>query len=170
MKILRFPGRAVAAVALVVGIAALVGVRIAALGGPPATPQTASGAPDQSGVRYLQNDQVQAAFAKGAPMIETDTYKVLASRRDRDGQAEVHARDTDIMYVLEGTATLVTGGQVVNGKATAADEQRGDSITGGNSRPLVKGDVVVIPKGVPHLFKDVKPPFLYYTLKVTAPK
>ena len=130
----------------------------------------ASGAPDQQGVRYLPNDQVQAAFAKGAPMIETDAFKVLASRRDRDGQAEVHARDTDIMYVLEGTATLVTGGQVVNGKATAPDEQRGDSITGGNPRPLVKGDVVVIPKGVPHLFKDVKPPFLYYTLKVTAAK
>ncbi len=166
MMILRIHGRgAIAAATLGVAVVALIGVRMTALERP-----QASGAPDQQGVRYLPNDQVQAAFAKGAPMIETDAFKVLASRRDRDGQAEVHARDTDIMYVLEGTATLVTGGQVVNGKATAPDEQRGDSITGGNPRPLVKGDVVVIPKGVPHLFKDVKPPFLYYTLKVTAAK
>ena len=115
----------------VVAVVALIGVRMAALERPQATPDRLR-CTRSVGVRYLPNDQVQAAFAKGAPMIETDTYKVLASRRDRDGQAEVHARDTDIMYVLEGTATLVTGGQVVNGKATAADEQRGDSITGGN--------------------------------------
>jgi hypothetical protein len=65
-------------------------------------------------------------------------------------------------------ATLVTGGQVVGGKSTAADEIRGDSINGGDSRPLVKGDVIIIPSGVPHLFKDVKAPFLYYVVKVTA--
>jgi mannose-6-phosphate isomerase-like protein (cupin superfamily) len=118
-------------------------------------------------VQYFPADQVKAAFAKGAPVVQTDQYKVLAARRDKDGQAEVHARDTDIMHVLEGNATLVTGGQVVNGKTTAPDEQRGDSITGGTERPLSKDDVVIIPNGVPHLFKDVKPPFLYYVVKVT---
>jgi mannose-6-phosphate isomerase-like protein (cupin superfamily) len=121
-------------------------------------------------VVYFPADKVSAAFAKGAPVVETGTYKVLAGRRDRDGQAEVHARDTDIMYVLEGTATLVTGGQVVGGKSTAADEIRGDAITGGDMRPLVKGDVIIVPNGVPHLFKDVKAPFLYYVVKVTTPK
>lgn len=130
-----------------------------------------SGGPLQADqtVVYLAADKVSAAFAKGAPVIETGTYKVLAGRRDRDGQAEVHARDTDIMYVLEGTATLVTGGQVVGGKSTAADEIRGDAITGGDPRPLVKGDVVIVPNGVPHVFKDVKAPFLYYVVKVTRP-
>jgi mannose-6-phosphate isomerase-like protein (cupin superfamily) len=120
-------------------------------------------------VTYFPADQVNAAFAKGAPVVQTGTYKVLAGRRDKDGQAEVHARDTDIMYVLEGTATLVTGGQVIGGKSTATDEVRGDAITGGDAHPLVKGDVIIVPKGIPHLFKDVKPPFLYYVVKVTAP-
>ena len=119
-------------------------------------------------VTYVPADQVSAAFAKGAPVIQTGTYKVFAGRRDRDGQPEVHARDTDIMYVLEGAATLVTGGQVVGGKSTAADEVRGDAITGGDAHPLVKGDVIIVPNGVPHLFKDVKAPFLYYVVKVTA--
>jgi glc operon protein GlcG len=111
---------------------------------------------------------VNAAFLKGMPLIETSAFKVHASRRDRDGQAEVHTRDTDIVYVLEGTATLVTGGTVVKGATTAVDELRGESISGGESRALGKGDVVVVPNGVPHLFKDVKGPFLYYVVKVTA--
>lgn len=130
---------------------------------------TARASAQSDAVTYFPADQVNAAFAKGAPVVQTGAYKVLAGRRDKDGQAEVHARDTDIMYVLEGTATLVTGGEVVGGKSTATDEIRGDAITGGDPHPLVKGDVIIIPKGIPHLFKDVKPPFLYYVVKVTTP-
>jgi mannose-6-phosphate isomerase-like protein (cupin superfamily) len=121
-------------------------------------------------VQFLPSAKVQGAFAKGGTLIETDTYKVLASRRDADGQAEIHARDTDIFYFLEGTATLVTGGKLVNGKQTAPDEERGESVDGGKEQPVAKGDVVTIPRGVPHVFKSVKGPFLYYTVKVTAPK
>jgi quercetin dioxygenase-like cupin family protein len=128
---------------------------------------SASAQTNDTAVNHMPADKVAAAFAKGVPLIETDAYKVLAARRDRDGQAEVHALDTDIMYILEGTATLVTGGRVVNGKDTAAGEVRGESIAEGDVRPLVKGDVIVIPPGVPHLFKDVKAPFLYYVVKVT---
>ena len=120
-------------------------------------------------VIYMPAEKVTAAFAKGVPLIETGGYKVLAARRDRDGQAEVHARDTDIIYVLEGSATIVTGGQVAGGsKTTAPGETRADSIVGGDARPLVKGDVVIVPNGVPHLFKDVNAPFLYYVVKVTS--
>src|SRR4051795_4165000 len=125
--------------------------------------------PADGTVTYFPADQVSAAFAKGAPVVQTGMYKVLAGRGDKEGQAEVHARDTDVMYVLEGTATLVTGGQVVGGKSTATDEIRGDAITGGGARPLAKGGGSIVPKGIPHLFKDVKPPFLYYVVKVTSP-
>jgi mannose-6-phosphate isomerase-like protein (cupin superfamily) len=111
---------------------------------------------------------VSAAFAKGMPLVETSGYKVHANRRDGNGLAEVHARDTDILYVLEGTATLVTGGKVVNGKSTADDELRGDSIAAGTVRHLVKGDVVIVPNGVPHLFRDVTGPFIYFVVKVSG--
>jgi len=119
---------------------------------------------------YLASNAVSAAFQKGMPLLETDGYKVHASRRDKDGQAEIHTRDTDILYVLEGTATLVTGGHAVDAKSIGPEELRGDAITGGQSRSLVKGDVVVIPNGVPHLFKDVAAPFLYFVVKATAPR
>ena len=120
------------------------------------------------GATYLARVQVEAAFAKGAPLVENGAYKVHASRRDRDGQAEIHLADTDIVYVLDGTATLVTGGSTLDAKATAPGELRGPSIEGGEVRQLGKGDVVIVPNGVPHLFKNVKGPFLYYVVKVTA--
>jgi mannose-6-phosphate isomerase-like protein (cupin superfamily) len=119
-------------------------------------------------VTTIPGAEVSAAFVKGRPLIETAAYKIHASRRDAPGQAEVHARDTDIFHVLDGAATLVTGGEVTELKETAPDERRGASITGGASRRLAKGDIVIIPNGVPHQFTEVQAPFLYYTVKVTA--
>src|SRR5881396_3555622 len=59
---------------------------------------------------FMDSNKVAAAFAKGMPLIETDTFKVHASRRDAAGVVEIHGRDTDIFYLLEGSATFVTGG------------------------------------------------------------
>jgi mannose-6-phosphate isomerase-like protein (cupin superfamily) len=61
---------------------------------------------------------------------------------------------------------MVTGGTVVGGRATADDEVRGDSITGGSERHLAVGDVLVVPKGMPHWFREVNGTFLYYVVKV----
>ena len=124
--------------------------------------QTASG----DGVTIIAGDATRAGFAKGTPLIETAAYKVHASRREGPGTAEVHARDIDIFYVLEGSATLVTGGRPVDAKTTAPDEVRAPSIEGGTSRAVAKGDVVIVHNGVPHWFKEVRGPFLYYTVKV----
>jgi glc operon protein GlcG len=117
----------------------------------------------------IAGDTTRAGFAKGTPLYEGAAFKVHASRREGPGGSEVHARDTDIFYVLEGTATLVTGGRVQDAKTTAPGEVRGAGIEGGTARPLAKGDIVIVPNGVAHWFRDVTGPFLYYTVKVTAP-
>jgi glc operon protein GlcG len=119
-------------------------------------------------VEYFPNERVRDAFAKGAVLFDGDgtNYMVHASRRDAAGQAEVHLRDTDIIYVLDGATTFVTGGTVVDGKTTAPDEIRGAAIEGGDTRRLAKGDVMVVPNGTPHWFKDVDGPVLYYVVKV----
>jgi len=91
---------------------------------------------------------------------------VHASRREGPGMVEVHTKDTDILYVLRGSATVVTGGTMVDGKNIAADEIRGKEIHGGETRKLVPGDAMIIPNGVPHWFKEVDAPFLYYVVKV----
>jgi quercetin dioxygenase-like cupin family protein len=58
---------------------------------------------------------------------------------------------------------------VVDAKTTAADELRGARIEGGTARTLAKGDVLIVPEGVPHWFSEVKGPLLYYVVKVTLP-
>jgi mannose-6-phosphate isomerase-like protein (cupin superfamily) len=118
---------------------------------------------------YLAAAEVTAAFAKGRPLLEVDAYKIHASRREAPGVAEVHVRDTDVIYVLQGSATVVTGGTVVSPHTVADDELRGTHIDGGQTRALAKGDVFVVPNGVPHWFKTVEAPLLYYVVKVTAP-
>ncbi len=119
-------------------------------------------------VSYYEKDQVTAAFAKGAVLFggEGRNYMVHASRREKPGQAEVHTNDADIVYVLEGTATFITGGSVVDAKNIAADEIRGTSIENGETRQLKKGDVIIVPNNTPHWFKETSNPFTYYVVKV----
>jgi glc operon protein GlcG len=80
--------------------------------------------------------------------------------------AEIHQDDTDIIYVLEGAATFVTGGSVEGGTAIAPREIRGAAIRGGETRRLARGDVAIVPNGTPHWFKEVSAPFNYYVVKV----
>jgi len=117
---------------------------------------------------FIPSDRTSAAFAKGQPPVETATYKVHASRREGPGVAEIHRLDTDIIYVLDGTATLVTGGTATATREIAANELRGAAIQGGSVQRLTKGDVLIVPNGVPHQFTEVSGPFLYYVVKVTA--
>ena len=129
---------------------------------------SAAAATMPAAVTYLDNTKVADAFARGMPLLEVDGYKIHASRRDGPGMAEIHDVETDVVYVLDGAATLVTGGTVVDGKRTEPGQIRGAAIEGGQSRRIGKGDVVVIPNGTPHLFKDVQAPLLYFVVKPIA--
>lgn len=131
-----------------------------------------------SAVTYIESKKVAQSFAKGAVLIGSEehmmhgsrNYMVHASRREAPGVAEIHTWDTDVMYVLEGSATLVTGGTAVDPKEIARGEIRGKEITGGDTWQLGKGDVMIIPAGVPHWFKSVRGPFLYFVVKPRAPE
>lgn len=132
-----------------------------AIAGAGAMAAPGAGAP----VTHLERGRVATAFVKGAPLFETGTYKVHASRREAPGEAEVHEHETDVFYVLEGSASFVTGGTVVDPKVVAPGEIRGSAIRGGETRRLTQGDVIVVPKGVPHWFKESDNPFLYFVVK-----
>lgn len=122
-----------------------------------------------SAVLFYDAETVKAAFSKGAVLEDGsngENYMVHASRREKSGMSEVHELDTDIIYVLEGTAVFVTGGKPVESKQVAPNEFRGSSIESGEIRNLKKGDVLIVPKGTPHWFKEVSGAFLYYVVKV----
>ncbi len=117
-------------------------------------------------VTYFSKEKVAESFAKGAVLFDgSDKYMVHTSRRDKAGVAEVHTKDADIIYVQEGSATFVTRGTVVDPKPIAPDEIRGKEISGGETQTITKGDVIIVPAGTPHWFKEVPAPMMYYVVK-----
>jgi glc operon protein GlcG len=72
------------------------------------------------------------------------------------------------MHVVEGTASVCTGGRMVDARDVAPGELRARAIAGGTSHELSRGDVLAIPNGVPHQFTEVSDPFLYFVVKVEA--
>lgn len=119
-------------------------------------------------VTQFDAQKVAAAFSKGVPLLEVDGYKIHASRREGPGVAEVHDWETDVLYVLEGSAIIVTGGTVVDPKVVEPGQIRGPRIQGGENRRVGKGDVMVIPAGTPHWFQDVQGPMTYFVVKPVA--
>jgi uncharacterized protein GlcG (DUF336 family)/quercetin dioxygenase-like cupin family protein len=120
-------------------------------------------------VSYWEKTKADEAFSKGAVLFDGSdgrNYMVHASRREKPGQAEIHAKDADVIYVVEGKATFITGGEAVDAKTIAPDEVRGTSIKAGETRQIAQGDVIIVPHGTPHQFLEVTNPFLYYVVKV----
>src|SRR5262249_19013048 len=121
--------------------------------------------PADSTVTYVDHEKV----GKGGNLATAPDLSVSVNRRTGPGQVEVHDKETDTFYVLDGEATIVTGGTMVGGKVSRPNQQLGTSITGGETRHLAKGDVMVIPAGVPHWFKEVPKEINYYVVKVIKP-
>jgi glc operon protein GlcG len=117
-------------------------------------------------VTFIDSQMVAAGFQKGAVLASMGNYMVHASHREMDGVAEIHTLDTDLIYILEGSASFTTGGSVPDAKPTEPNELRGPAIVGGESRRVAKGDVIVVPAGVPHMFTNVQGPLNYYVVKV----
>ena len=85
-----------------------------------------------------------------APLPTGPGAVVLAARRDRDGEVEVHEPLNDELVGRSGHAVFRVGGTVAGNRQTAAGEWRGGVITGGDLYRLGPGDVLWIPAGMPH--------------------
>jgi mannose-6-phosphate isomerase-like protein (cupin superfamily) len=93
-------------------------------------------------------------------------YTILAFR-SQSGQAELHDKFADFYMVIAGEATLISGGKIVNGAATAPGEMRGDSIQDGKETTIKKGDIVHIPANIPHQITLAKGATIqYFVIKV----
>jgi quercetin dioxygenase-like cupin family protein len=122
-----------------------------------------------AGVTYVGHEKVAAALSKGGPLVSAPDLLVSGSYRDKAGQVELHEKETDVIYVVEGMATFVTGGKMVGGKVTKPGQLMGTDIVGGATHQLTKGDVIVVPATTPHWFKEVPHSISYYVVKVLKP-
>lgn len=91
-----------------------------------------------------------ASGSNGATLGDFQSHAIKLSVRTSSGGAEIHAHFDDIFLVTGGSATLITGGRVLQPQTTPDGETKGSAIEGGIRQEIHEGDVVHIPAGVPH--------------------
>jgi mannose-6-phosphate isomerase-like protein (cupin superfamily) len=119
-------------------------------------------------VTYVPHDTVSATMAKGGSIINDHGLIVLAQRRGA-GEVEVHEKTNHVFIIVEGEATFVTGGSLVDVRDTAPGQKRAPSVKGGEVHHLTKGDVITIPAKTPHWFKEVPTKTIAYYAINTEP-
>ena len=95
----------------------------------------------------------ELAAEKGSASEKLVTYPhhfTMLAFRNRTGGGEAHQNYADLLYIIDGRTTLVTGGEVVEPKSTGPGETLGTSVKGGSRQELKAGDVVHIPASMPH--------------------
>jgi uncharacterized protein GlcG (DUF336 family)/mannose-6-phosphate isomerase-like protein (cupin superfamily) len=117
---------------------------------------------------FFSSGAVRRMFEEGGLLLDAQRYKIDAGRRASAGEAEYHEHVVDVMRVVAGSATVVAGGELVDGREVGPGELRAPRIDGGTAHELSEGDVLAIPNGVPHQFVAASDPFLYFVVKVEA--
>ena len=134
---------------------------------PAPPPVAALGTPGVSIAGQGLAEQLQAATAKAAdPAVAevavTDQYAIHEVRRLKAGPAAVHLGWSEVHLILDGSGTLITGGKMVAGP-------NGNTIEGGVSHTLKKGDVFIIPANTPHMYSQVNGSLTYFETRfITA--
>lgn len=109
-------------------------------------------------VHYIGHDKVSSvmadATAKGGPIVSDPGLIVLAMRREA-GEVEYHDKTNHVFMMVDGEATMIVGGNMVNARRTAPGQMRAPSLEGGVTYHLTKGDIITIPAKTPHWFKEV---------------
>jgi mannose-6-phosphate isomerase-like protein (cupin superfamily) len=95
----------------------------------------------------------QALIAQS--LLQLAPYNVSLEYRAAVANAAVHEREAELFYVIDGSATIVTGGKLADEKRTNAENLSGSGIAGGTSRRVAKGDFVLVPENTPHWFSTI---------------
>ena len=140
-----------------------------------------------AGVTYVRHERGEAATVEAAlekngwancgPALTNKCLPVATGPgllvgyrfRSKMLEPEAHEDSTETDYVVAGKATLVTGGTIVAPRMLGNGEIKGSDIQGGQTFHLSRGDVIVIPAGTPHWFKEITEPINYFMVHQTLP-
>ncbi|HLI86996.1 MAG TPA: cupin domain-containing protein [Bryobacteraceae bacterium] len=89
------------------------------------------------------------------PILRLAPYGANLEYRAAVGPAAVHEKEAELFYVIDGGATLITGGKLVNEKRTNAENLTGSGIEDGHSQAVSKGDFIIVPENTPHWFSSI---------------
>jgi mannose-6-phosphate isomerase-like protein (cupin superfamily) len=144
----------------------------------PATPVTT---PVTAMKTFCSSADLQALIAKakserkeGQPIVvervvQLAPYMANLEYRASIGPAAVHEKEAELMYVVDGSGTIITGGTLVNQTRTNPANLTGTGIDGGTQQKIAKGDFIFIPENTPHWISAIDGTIVLVTLHVPRP-
>jgi len=172
---------------IIIGLALtlVAAVALAKQPAPMPTPQSAPQSSEKPTNLFMSVSQVKDLIEKAKserkpnqplvtePMLELGGYDGHLEYRASVGNASQHETEAELFYVIDGSATLTTGGKLVNEKRTDAANLNGSAIEGGSKRNIAKGDWILVPQNTPHWFSPINGVLVLYSMHMPgefAPK
>ena len=143
--------------------------------------QAAAQAPADAMKTFISSSDVAALIAKAKSerkanqptvaqlLLKLAPYTASLEYRASVGPAAVHEKEAEMFYVVDGSATLVTGGKLTEEKRTNAENLTGTGIEGGTPRAVAKGDFIIVPENTPHWFSAINGTVVLMSLHVPRP-
>ena len=129
-------------------------------------------------ITYFSHERVDASFAQA---LASTGSRDLFARKDRQGhtwaihsnsrgkadEGQLHSHEdwTGVVVIMSGAATFITPGTASTAHGAKQTPEGGRLIGAGESHRVSKGDVVIIPPGAPHMYKNVEEPFQYLVVQ-----
>ncbi|MEO7134554.1 MAG: cupin domain-containing protein [Vicinamibacterales bacterium] len=129
----------------------------------PGSPATFKSAVELAAV--LQKASANAAGMLSSPVTSNEQYRVSVIQRANPAGALAHPGNSELLYITEGSGTMVTGGTLIPGA-----DGKPASIANGVTQRFTKGDVFIVPVGSPHWFAAIETPVTYLEVRWVAPK
>jgi mannose-6-phosphate isomerase-like protein (cupin superfamily) len=135
-------------------------------GAPPPMKEFSSAADVAAMIAQAKSERKEGQAIVTKRILSLAPYNANLEYRASVGPAAVHEKEAELFYVIDGSATMMTGGKLTEEKRTNAENLTGTGIEGGNTRQVAKGDFIIVPEGVPHWFSKIDGPVVLMTLHV----
>lgn len=141
---------------------------------PPARPVQApklysSAADIAAMIAKSKNDRKEDQALVTQRILQLAPYGANLEYRASVGPASLHEKEAEMFYVIEGSATLITGGTLTDEKRTNAENLTGSGIEGGATRQIAKGDFIIVPENTPHWFSVINGTIVLMSIHVPRP-
>ena len=114
----------------------------------------ASSADVQALIAKAKSERKEGQATVSQPILQLAPYTASLEYRASVGPAAVHEKEAEMFYVIDGSATLVTGGKLAS-ETRNGDNLTGTGIEGGSPRQVAKGDFIIVPENTPHWFSKI---------------
>ena len=153
----------------VIGITLALSLITMAAAQPPAPKTSASAADIAALAAKAKSEHKEGQATVIESILRLAPYNVNLEYRTAVGPAAVHEHEAELFYVLDGSATLTTGGKLTDEKRTNAENLTGTGITGGSERKVSKGDFIIVPENTPHWFSAIDGTVILMSMHVPRP-